>query len=266
MLIDSHAHLDAPYFADKLPGVIEQAQRSGVAAIITIGVTPASTKNSLEIARRFSGVAVAAGYHPHWAKGASPDRIREAEVLAGDPAIVGLGEIGLDYHHFRSPQADQIRLFRAMLDIAASAGLPVIIHDRKAHDDVRRILSEVRSRLRGGIIHCFSGDWNLARQYLSWGFFLSIPGPVTYARAQDLREVAQKAPLDRLLLETDAPHLTPAPRRGRQNEPAFVRFTATEVARLRGTSVEELGRATSRNVFQAFRMPDFFGSGLPCET
>jgi len=266
MLIDSHAHLDAPYFSDKLPGVIERAQRAGVAAIITIGVTPASTKNSLEISRRFPSVVVAAGYHPHWAKGASLDRLREAEELAGNPGIVGLGEIGLDYHHFRSPQGDQIRLFRTMLDIAASAGLPVIIHDRKAHDDVRAILSEVRSRLSGGIIHCFSGDWNLARQYLSWGFFLSIAGPVTYARARDLRQVAQKAPLDRLLLETDAPHLTPASRRGQQNEPALVRFTAAEVARLRRISVAELAQTTSKNVFAAFRMPDFDTSRLRPKT
>ncbi len=256
MLIDSHAHLDAPYFSDKLPEVTQRAQRCGVAAIITIGVTPASTKNSLKIAQQFPGVFVTAGYHPHWAKGATPQRIREAQELAMDPAIVGLGEIGLDYHRFRSPQADQLRLFRAMLDIAVAACLPVIIHDRKAHQDMRMILSDVRSRLRGGIIHCFSGDWNLARQYLAWGFFLSIPGPVTFARAVDLREVAQKAPLERLLLETDAPHLTPAPCRGQQNEPAFVRFTAQEVARLRKISVEELAQATSQNVFEAFRMPD----------
>jgi TatD DNase family protein len=255
MLIDSHAHLDAPYFADKLPDVLQRAWQAGVRQVITIGVTPGSTKKSLEIATRFSAIQVAAGYHPHWADGATTDRLMEVERLAQDARIVALGEIGLDYHHFRSPKTDQIRLFRTMLDIAAMSKLPVIIHDRNAHADVFRILCDLRGRLAGGVIHCFSGDWNLARKYLELGFFLSIPGPVTVPAAAHLREVAKKVPLDHLLLETDAPHLTPAQRRGSQNEPAFVRFTAQEVARLRGIAEETLAQATTRNVSCAFRMP-----------
>jgi TatD DNase family protein len=255
MLIDSHAHLDAPFFADKLPHVLQRAWQAGVRQVITIGVTPSSTKKSLEIATRFSSIYAAAGYHPHWAAGVTADRLMEAETLAQDARIVALGEIGLDYHHFRSPKTDQIRLFRTMLDIAIATRLPVIIHDRNAHADVFRILCDSRARLVGGVIHCFSGDWNLACKYLDWGFFLSIPGPVTFPAATRLREVAKKVPLDRLLLETDAPHLTPAQRRGSPNEPAFVRFTAQVVARLRGMNAETLARATSRNVARAFRMP-----------
>ena len=253
ILIDSHAHLDAPYFKDKLPDVILRAHRAGVEKIVTIGVTPSSTRRGIEIAREFPSVYAAAGYHPHWAKGVTPERLEEAENLARDPSVVGLGEIGLDYHHLRSPKADQLHLFRAMLDIAVAVRLPVIIHDRNAHRDVLDILSSFRSRLAGGIIHCFSGDWPLAQKYLNWGFFLSIPGPVTYSGTTDLQKVAQKAPLDMLLLETDAPHLTPVPHRGRQNEPAFVRHTAEAVARLRKIPLEEVARTTSQNVYRAFR-------------
>jgi TatD DNase family protein len=139
-----------------------------------------------------------------------------------------------------------------MLEIAVEVRLPIIIHDRKAHADVYGILSEFHSKLTGGIIHCFSGNWNLARKYLDWDFFLSIPGTVTYPGRHDLREVARKAPLNRLLLETDAPHLTPAPKKGKKNEPAFVRYTAQEVARIRRITFEEVATATTQNVLQAF--------------
>ncbi|MBW2201743.1 MAG: TatD family hydrolase [Deltaproteobacteria bacterium] len=256
MLIDSHAHLDAPYFRNKLPLVLRRAREAGVEKVITIGVTPSSTKKGMKIAATHPSVYVAAGFHPHWAKGADPDRLAEARRLAGLPSTAALGEIGLDYHHFHSPKQDQIYLFRKMLEIAVEVHLPIIIHDRKAHSDVYDILSEFRSKLVGGIIHCFSGDWNLARKYLDWDFFLSIPGTVTYPGRRDLREVARKAPLDRLLLETDAPHLTPAPKKGKKNEPAFVRYTAKEVARIRGIAFEEVATATTLNVLQAFGLSE----------
>jgi TatD DNase family protein len=254
MLIDSHAHLDAPYFANRLPGIFQRARQAGVEKIVTIGVTPSSTRNCIQIANKFPWVYAAAGYHPHWASGATPERLSEAENLARVPSIVGLGEIGLDYHHFRSPKPEQMNLFRAMLEIAAAVKIPVIIHDRNAHHDVLEILSDFRSRLAGGIIHCFSGDWRLAQRYLNWGFFLSIPGTVTYSGAADLKKVVQIAPLEQLLLETDAPHLTPAPHRGRQNEPAFVRYTALAVSCLRKISLEEVANTTSENAYRAFKI------------
>lgn len=256
MLIDSHAHLDAPFFRGKLHQVLHRARKVGVEKIITIGVTPSSSRNCMHIAAKYLSVHAAVGYHPHWAKGADPDRLAEVQQLAQEPSVVALGEIGLDYHHFHSPKQAQINLFRNMLDIAVAARLPVIIHDRKAYDDVYEILSAFRSKLVGGIIHCFSGDWNLARKYLDWDFFLSIPGQVTYPRFRYLREVAQKAPLNRLLLETDAPHLTPAPQKGLKNEPAFLLYTAKEVAKLRKISLEKTANATSRNVFQVFNMTE----------
>lgn len=255
MLIDSHAHLDAPYFRDRLPAVLDRAKKAGVERIITIGVTPSSSRNCIKIAEKYSLVFAAAGYHPHWADGSDSDRLAQAERLAEKPSVVALGEIGLDYHHFHSSKQNQIKLFRHMLEIAVTTRLPVIIHDRKAHVDVYEILSAFQAKLAGGIIHCFSGDWNLAQKYLDWGFYLSVPGPVTYPRSRDLREVAQKAPLEHLLIETDAPHLTPAPRKGRKNEPAFIRYTALEIAVLRKISLEEVADVTSRNVLQAFNLP-----------
>ena len=254
MLIDSHAHLDAPYFRNKLPAVLQRARDNDVRQTVTIGVTPSSTRNCIRIAESYPFVHATAGYHPHWSNGATPDRMAELEEHVRDPHIVALGEIGLDFHHFRSPRKDQIALFNTMLDIAVTVKLPVIIHDRKAHDDVYRVLSNYRSKLVGGVIHCFSGDWRLARKYLNWGFFLSIPGTVTNPRATNLREVARKTPLDRLLLETDAPHLSPIPRKNRKNEPAFLRYTAKEVADLRNVSYEILAQATSRNVYSAYRL------------
>jgi len=255
MLIDSHAHLDAPYFRNRLPAVLDRAKKAGVERIITIGVTPSSSRNCMKIAEKYPFVFAAAGYHPHWAKGSDPDLLTQAERVSAESSVVALGEIGLDYHHFHSPKQDQIRLFRHMLEIAVAARLPVIIHDRKAHADVYEILCAFQAQLAGGIIHCFSGDWNLAQKYLDWGFYLSIPGPVTYPKSHDLREVAKKTPLERLLIETDAPHLTPAPCRGRKNEPAFIRYTAREIASLRNISLEKVADVTSQNVCHAFNLP-----------
>jgi TatD DNase family protein len=256
MLIDSHAHLDAPYFKNKLAKVLQRAEKAGVGNVITVGVVPASTRKCIQISEMYSSVFPTAGYHPHWANGADQNRLAEAEKLARHPAVVALGEIGLDYHHFRSPKQDQIALFRSMLDIAVDVRLPIVIHDRKANRDVYHHLSQVRSKLAGGVIHCFSGDWPLAQKYLDWGFFLSIPGTVTYPRSYDLREVAEKMPLERMLLETDAPHLTPMQMRKKRNEPAFVAYTAETVARLRKIPVAEVSEKTSQNVFNAFHIKD----------
>ena len=254
MLIDTHAHLDAPYFKNKLPAVLQRALDAGVDQVVTIGVTPSSSRNGIQIAETHPRIHATAGFHPHWANGATADRIAQLEALIGNRRIVALGEFGLDYHHFRSPRQDQIELFTKMMDIAVTTSLPVIIHDRKAHEDIYRILSTYRSKLTKGIIHCFSGDWSLAKKYLDWGFFLSIPGPVTYPRSKALREVARKAPLNRLILETDAPHLTPVPKRGQRNEPAYVRYTAREVARLRNISYEKLAEATSQNAYRVYNL------------
>lgn len=255
MLSDSHIHLDAPVFRGKIPAVIKRARQAGVGHIVTIGVTPASSRNCIRIAEQFPGVYATAGYHPHWAQGASPDRLAEMEKLAAMPAAVAVGEIGLDYHHLHSPRQYQLKLFDTMLEIAVTVARPVVIHDRQAHGDVYRLLCDFQSRLAGGVIHCFSGDWQLARKYLDRDFYLSIPGTVTYPSAHALKDVARRAPLNRLLIETDAPHLTPFQCKGRPNEPAFIHHTAKAVARLRKLPLADVARATSRNLRRIFALP-----------
>ncbi len=255
MLADSHAHLDAPQFNGRLPILLDRARQAGVGAVVTIGVAPSSSRNCIRIASQFPDVYATAGYHPHWARGATPQRMADMETLTILPDIVAVGEIGLDYHRLRSPRRHQRELFVAMLEMAAAAGKPVVIHDREAHADVYNLLSAFRSRLTGGIIHCFSGDWQLARKYLDWDFFLSIPGTVTYPAAHALQDVVRRAPLEQLLIETDAPHLTPLPCQGRLNEPAFIRHTAGALARLRRCPVAVVTQATSHNFRRIFGLP-----------
>lgn len=235
--------------------MLSRARAVGVRAVVTAGVTPSSSRGCLALAARWPEVHATVGFHPHWASGANPERMAQALQLARDPAAVAVGEIGLDYRRMRSPKPTQLGLFHDMLSIASEVRLPVIIHDGQAHTDVREALSAHRNSLAGGVIHCFSGDWNLARTYLDWGFFLSIPGSVTYPRSRQMREVAAKIPLDRLLIETDAPHLTPAQADRRRNEPAYLLYTAQEVAQLRGLSFADLARAVTANAVRALNLP-----------
>ena len=254
-LIDSHAHLDARQFKSDLPAVLRRARAVGVEIVVTVGLTPASSRGCLGLATRWPEVHATVGFHPHWASGANPERMAQARQLARDPAAVAVGEIGLDYRRMRSPKPAQLSLFHDMLAIASEVALPVVIHDGQAHADVRETLSTHRKHLVGGIIHCFSGDWKLAKTYLDWGFFLSIPGSVTYPRFRQMREVAAMIPLDRLLVETDAPHLTPSQADRRRNEPAYVQHTAREVAELRGMSFSDLARAVTANAIRALNLP-----------
>ncbi len=253
LFIDSHAHLDAPYFRYNLSEVIDRAQEADVDKIISIGVTPSSSRKTLQLAENYAIVESTVGYHPHWAYGVNNKRLSEIEELAKNPRVLALGEIGLDYHHFRSPKKVQISLFRDMLDIAISTKLPVVIHSREADDDVYENLSTLSSKLVGGVIHCFSGDWTLARKYLDMGFYLSISGQITYPHFNRLRKLIRRIPISRLLIETDAPHLTPLPKKGRKNEPAFVRYQARETAKLKGISLEYAALVTCQNVFKAFK-------------
>ena len=254
--VDSHAHLDAPQFRTDLPRVLDRAFEAGVRRIVTIGVTPSSSRNSLELADKWPAlVSAAAGYHPHWADGANPDHLEQARRLAAHPAAVAVGEIGLDYRRKRSSRQAQLHLFDEMLSIAEETGKPIIVHDGQAHADVLERLRTHRALLAGGIIHCFSGDWRLARTYLDWWFFLSIPGTVTYPHAQSTRQVATKMPLDQMLVETDAPHLTPVPRKGSRNEPAYLAHTIGAIAELRGMEPAEVARKTAGNAVRALRLP-----------
>ncbi len=168
--------------------------------------------------------------------------------------MVALGEVGLDYYRDRQPRAIQRQCLRQQMEIACKTGLPVVFHVREAHAEFLSIITDYTARLRGGVLHCFSGDWTVAKRCLDLGFYLSIPGTVTFPKAQTQQEVVRRAPLDRLLVETDAPYLAPVPHRGKVNEPAFVRYTAAKVAELRNCSLEEIARQTTLNAHKVFRI------------
>jgi TatD DNase family protein len=253
MLIDSHAHLDMEEFEGDLPEVLTRALESGLTEIISIGIDLNSSVKALELARKHDFVYSTVGYHPHNAKEADIKVLGDLADLASDPKVVAWGEIGLDFFRRHSPLQSQIEVFERQLDMAGDLGLPVIIHDREAHEQLSEILRKRRSH-PAGVIHCFSGDYALARFIIDKGFYISIPGTVTYKKADLVREVAARLPLERLLVETDAPYLAPVPHRGKRNEPAFVKYTAQEIARLRGMDFDELARATSENARTLFKL------------
>jgi len=259
-LVDSHAHLDfAKYDADR-EAVIERARGAGLVAIITIGVDRPSSRRAVELATRHEMVYAAVGVHPHDAQTLGGDTLSELRELARKPQVVAVGEIGLDYYRDLSPRDVQRRAFQAQLAWAAKLGKPVIIHDRDAHADIMTQLTEWAAALAGsplagrlGVLHTFSGDLKMAEQAIELGFYISISGPVTYKKAGRLVEIVKELPLDRLLVETDCPFLTPQPHRGQRNEPAYVRFVAERIAALRGMAFDELAAATTANAQRLFR-------------
>jgi TatD DNase family protein len=259
MLIDSHAHLDMPQFDNDRDAVIARAQAAGVSAILTLGVDGASSQRAVALAQQFAGVFAAVGIHPHEAKHATPEDYKALMGLARERAsnrIIAWGEIGLDYHYDHSPRDVQRREFRRQVRIARELDLPVCIHSREAHDDVLTILDEEQAIDVGVVMHCFSGDEQVARRCLDLGYYISFAGPITFTNARKLPTVVPFVPDERLLIETDAPYLSPHPWRGREhrNEPARVAIIAARLAELKGTSVEALGQLATENFQRLFNV------------
>ena len=257
MLIDSHAHLDMPHFDADRDDVIARAQEVGIAAILTLGVDGASSQRAVALAQQYEGVYAAVGIHPHEAEHATPEVYKTLMGLAREREanrIIAWGEIGLDYHYDHSPRDVQQREFRRQIRLARELDLPVCIHSREAHDDVLAILDEEQARDVGVVMHCFSGDEQVARRCLDLGFYISFAGPVTFTNARKLLAVVPLVPDDRLLIETDAPYLSPHPWRGREhrNEPARVAVIAARLAELRGISVEAVGQTATQNFHRLF--------------
>ncbi len=253
-LVDSHAHLNDSRFRGDLGQVLERAQAAGVAAIINVGYDLASAARAVETAGRYNGVYAAVGVHPHDADRQPEDYLDRLGQLACRQKVVAIGEMGLDFYRNLSPAPVQEKVFREQLRLARRLNLPVIIHDRDAHEQVLAVLKEEGAETVGGVMHCFSGDLVLARQCLALGLYISLAGPVTYGSNGKLAEVARNVPLDRLLLETDAPYLPPHPHRGRRNEPAYVRLVAEQVARMRGLKPEQVAAATAENAYRLFKI------------
>jgi TatD DNase family protein len=252
MLIDSHAHLDMEDFKEDLEDVLERALNGGVTHIIAVGIDIPSSLKALELANRYDFISSSIGYHPHNAENIDSKSLEELGRLAQEPKVVAWGEIGLDFFRRYSHPEKQIEVFEQQLELAFHFNLPIIVHDRDAHDKVFAILNKKENKRIKGVIHCFSGDYDLAMAFINIGYYISIPGTVTYQNAIKAQDVASRIPIDRVLVETDAPFLTPVPKRGKRNEPLFVNHTARKIAQLRGMDFNEFSLKTSENAKRLF--------------
>ncbi|MCL1927010.1 MAG: YchF/TatD family DNA exonuclease [Syntrophorhabdaceae bacterium] len=255
MFFDTHAHLDLSPLCEAEKEVVSRARNAGVARILTIGINPDSSLEAVEIASRHHGVYAAVGLHPHDAATFSDGLLSRLETLSRREKVVAIGETGLDFYRDRSPRDAQRNAFREQIRLARKLNLPVIVHDREAHDDILAILSEENAAEVGGIIHCFSGDYAMARKAVSMNFLISIPGAITYPKSDAQVETVRKLPLERLLIETDCPFLAPVPYRGKNNEPAYAPLVAAKIAQIKELSVEDVARITTLNAMRLFRIP-----------
>jgi TatD DNase family protein len=255
MYIDTHAHLTFPEFKDDLPEVIERAKQANIEAIVNIALDEEAIKESLKIGKDYPGyIFNTAGIHPHdsstWTE-AIHDRIRK---LAQEKKIIAIGEIGLDYHYTLSPIETQKKVFAKFLQLAQELDLPAIIHSREASKDTMMIVHEENRGNLKGILHCFSGDMDLAREALAVGLLISFTGTVTFPKANQVRQAAKEIPLDKIMIETDCPFLAPQAFRGKRNEPSYVVKVAEQIAEIKGLSVEEVALETTKNAKKFFKL------------
>ena len=253
MLVDSHCHIDFPELAGELPLVLERARIAGVGYVLCVSVNLEDYPAMLTLTQDYENVGATVGVHPNtpYCKASEPDA-QFLSGLAADARVVGVGETGLDYYRSKGELSWQQDRFVHHIDAAKKVGKPLIIHSRAARADTIRLMRAEKAGDAGGVMHCFAEDWDTARAALDLGFFISFSGILTFKSARELREVALKVPLERMLVETDAPYLAPEPHRGKTNEPAFVSYTAKFLADLLGLSLEELGDITTENFFKLF--------------
>jgi TatD DNase family protein len=254
MLIDSHAHLEMPEFKRDLRTVIQRAKESGVEYIFTVGTEKQDWKRALEIAHSHPSIYAILGVHPHNAKEIDDQTYPMLKELCQDGKVKAYGEIGLDFFRNLSPRDLQIRRFREQIELAKELRLPIVVHDREAHQETMEILKSEKAEECGGIIHCFSGDDEMAKVCIDMGFYISIPGSITFKKAESFREIVKKISLEFLLVETDAPFLTPEPFRGKRNEPSYVRYTAQKVAEIKNVSFEKVAEVTTENALRVYRL------------
>jgi TatD DNase family protein len=272
MFIDSHAHLDGKQFDSDRELVIARAREAGVRNIVAIGNGdgPANFDCGIRLAEKYEFIFATIGIHPHEAKLATEAAFSEMERLARHPKIIAWGEIGLDYYYDHSPREIQKLVFVRQMELAAAAKLPIVIHCRPSdgrddawEDCLGLIERQWASKGLGGILHCFTGNWNHAKRALDIGFMISFAGNLTFPKAQQIRDAALEVPLDRMLIETDSPYLASVPHRGKRNEPAFVKETARKLGELRSLAVEEVGERTSRNFYNFFKLAEITESKVP---
>lgn len=254
MLFDSHAHLDSSKFDDDREMVINRAKNNGIALIMNPGADLESSQNAVKLSEEYDFIYAAVGVHPHDADTMDENMLGIIKALALKDKVKAIGEIGLDYFYDNSPRDIQKHWFKRQLELAKELKLPVIIHDRDANQDVFDILREVDSFKTGVLLHCYSGSAELARQYVKLGAYISIAGPVTYKNARKTVEVVESIPLERILIETDSPYLTPMPHRGKRNEPMHVRFVCEKIAQIKDIPYEEVEQVTNENARRYFNI------------
>ncbi|MGH7793327.1 MAG: TatD family hydrolase [Candidatus Binatia bacterium] len=256
MLIDSHAHIQGKEYAGEREAVIARARHAGVEKIIAVGGAGDMSSNTeaIALAGSFANIYATVGMHPHDAKDVGEDELRRLRELTSHPKVIAVGETGLDYYYNHSPHDVQRRVFTHFIHMARETALPIVVHERDAAEEAAELLrSEGSGELRG-VIHCFTGNYEAARAYLDLGLYLSFTGIITFKNAEPLRDVVRKVPLERTLVETDSPYLTPVPHRGRRNEPAYVRHVAETIATVKALSLEQVAQVTTNNVHALFHI------------
>lgn len=256
MFIDTHVHLNADQYEDDLQEVINRALEANVKKMVVIGFDRITIERAMKLVEQYSFIYAVVGWHPVDAIDCTEEDLKWIEELAAHEKVVGIGEMGLDYHWDKSPKDVQQVLFRKQIRLAQKVNLPIIIHNRDATEDVIRILQEEEAHLTGGIMHCYGGSVETAKQCIDMNFMISLGGPVTFKNARKPKEVAAEIPLEHLLIETDAPYLAPHPHRGKRNEPSLVPLVAEEIARLKGISIEEVAKTTTKNAEKFFKITD----------
>ncbi|MGC9935140.1 TatD family hydrolase [Priestia aryabhattai] len=256
MLFDTHVHLNAEQYEDDLQEVINRALEKGVQNMVVVGFDEPTIKKAIQIAETYDFIYASVGWHPVDAIDVTDEHLAWIEELAQHPKVVALGEMGLDYHWDKSPKEVQKDVFRRQIRLARKVKLPIIIHNRDATEDVVTILKEEHVEEVGGIMHCFTGSIEVAKQCMDMNMYISFGGPVTFKNAKKPKEVAAELPLDKLLIETDCPYLTPHPFRGKRNEPGYVSYVAEQIAELKGITYEELADITTANAKKLFGIND----------
>lgn len=253
MIFDTHAHLDDKALFNDLDGVLQRAAEAGVSRINTVGCDWRSSLLSVHIAEKHPQTVYAViGYHPSELDGFNDENLQRLLELSKSPQVAAWGEIGLDYHYPDTLKREQQAAFRSQIAAAKEAGLPIVVHERDAHQDALDILKAEKAGINGGVMHCFSGSWEMAKECLKMGFYISFAGPITYPNARVAVEVAGKVPSDRLLVETDCPYLSPQAWRGKRNEPAHISHTVARLAEIRGLCYEETAQLTMDNGLALF--------------
>lgn len=256
MLIDTHAHLNAEQFEEDLEIVIERALQSDVEIMIVVGFDQKTIQRAIELAEKYPSVYAVVGWHPVDAIDCTEAHLTWIESLAKHSKVVGIGEIGLDYYWDKSPKEIQKKLLRRQIQLAKKEKLPIVIHNREATQDLIQILKEENASEIGGVMHCFSGSAETAEECVRMNFYISIAGPVTFKNARQPKEVVERIPLEKLLIETDCPYLAPHPYRGKRNEPAFVKLVAEEIALIKNQPFDIVAKVTTENAKRIFQIKD----------